>query len=66
MIPGLSPPVLIGGLVPAIPSCILEPLDQGVCSVLNVDQVVLAITLDREEIPVGILEPGDFAAASAG
>src|SRR5918997_7174749 len=32
----------------------------------DVDQVVLAITLDREEIPVGILEPGDFAAASAG
>ena len=32
----------------------------------DVDQVVLAITLDREEVPVGILEPGDFAAASAG
>jgi hypothetical protein len=28
--------------------------------------VVLAITLDREDVPVGILEPGDSAAASAG
>jgi hypothetical protein len=27
---------------------------------------VLAITLDREDVPVGILEPGDSAAASAG
>jgi hypothetical protein len=27
--------------VPAIPSCILEPLDQGVCSVLNVDATML-------------------------
>jgi hypothetical protein len=32
----------------------------------DVDQVVLAITLDREDVPVGILEPGDFAAAGAG
>jgi len=32
----------------------------------DVDQVVLAITLDREDVPVGILEPGDSAAASAG
>jgi hypothetical protein len=29
-------------------------------------QVGLAITLDREEVPIGILEPGDVAAASAG
>jgi hypothetical protein len=29
-------------------------------------QVVLAITLDREDVPVGILEPGDFAAPGAG
>ena len=28
--------------------------------------VALAITLDREGVPVGILEPGDFAAAGAG
>ena len=27
---------------------------------------VLAITLDREEVPVGILEAGDLAAAGAG
>jgi hypothetical protein len=27
--------------------------------------VVSAITLDREDVPVGILEPGDFAAARA-
>ena len=31
----------------------------------DVDQVVLAITLDREDVPVGILEPGDLAAAGA-
>jgi hypothetical protein len=30
------------------------------------DWSVLAITLDRKEVPVGILEPGDFAAAGAG
>ena len=55
----------LSGTGPACQHDTQAPL-QSVCSVLNVDQVVLAITLDREEIPVGILEPGDFAAASAG
>ena len=32
----------------------------------DLDQVLLAITLDREDVPVGILEPGDLAAAGAG
>jgi hypothetical protein len=30
------------------------------------DWSVLAITLDRKEVPVGILEPGEVAAAGAG
>jgi hypothetical protein len=41
-------------------------MSRGGVAPSDVDQVVSAITLDREEVPIGILEPGDLAAAGAG
>jgi ketosteroid isomerase-like protein len=59
-----------GGPVTVAGCLLLALAPDGRCRSLrecwDVDQVVSAITLDREEVPIGILEPGDLAAASAG